>query len=141
MDKADVVIVGAGLAGLVAAAELALNDWMGSAQFDGPQDHWPRQWAERYIDFAAGDMRGWLHAMGIRWFPIVGWAERGGSFANGHGNSVPRFHLAWGVGPGVQAPFEARVRAHENAGRIHLRCRDHHGKRCRQGRDGRYSVR
>ncbi len=65
---------------------------MGSAQFDRKEDYWPRKWAEAYVDFAAGEMRPWLHGMGMRWFPIVGWAERGGSFANDHGNSVPRFH-------------------------------------------------
>ncbi len=171
MDQADVIIVGGGLAGLVAAAELgdrgkrvilldqepesflggqafwslggllmidtpeqrrmgirdnrdlALQDWMGSAQFDRPEDHWPRKVAEAYVDFAAGEMRPWLHAMGMRWFPIVGWAERGGSYANGHGNSVPRFHLTWGTGPGTMAPFEARVREHAKNGLIDLRFR------------------
>lgn len=171
MDQCDVIVVGGGLAGLVAASELAdrgksvviidqepeqflggqafwslgglflvdtpeqrrmgirdsrelaLNDWMGSAQFDRTEDYWPRKWAEAYVDFAAGEMRPWLHAMGMRWFPIVGWAERGGSFANGHGNSVPRFHLTWGVGPGTVEPFERRVRAHAAAGRIALKFR------------------
>ncbi|MBJ6370198.1 FAD-binding dehydrogenase [Sedimentitalea arenosa] len=171
MDDADVIIVGGGLAGLVAAAELgdrgkrvllldqeperflggqafwslgglfmvdtpeqrrmgirdcrdlALRDWMGSAQFDRPEDDWPRKWAEAYVDFAAGEMRPWLHAMGMRWFPIVGWAERGGGFATGHGNSVPRFHLTWGTGPGAMAPFERRVRAHVEAGRVTMKFR------------------
>src|SRR5690606_40215297 len=71
--------------------ELALQDWMGSARFDRPEDFWPQKFAEAYIDFAAGEMRHWLHAQGMRWFPVVGWAERGGGFAHGHGNSVPRF--------------------------------------------------
>ncbi|TNF58835.1 MAG: FAD-binding dehydrogenase [Rhodobacteraceae bacterium] len=171
MDQADVIIVGGGLAGLVAAAELgdrgkrvlildqegpqnlggqafwslgglfmvdtpeqrrlgirdsrdlALRDWMGSAGFDRPEDHWPRRWAEAYLDFAAGEMRGWLHDMGMRWFPVVGWAERGDGRAEGHGNSVPRFHLTWGTGPGVLEPFEARVRAHVQAGLIQIRFR------------------
>lgn len=170
-DEADAIIVGAGLAGLAAAAELgdrgkrvilldqepegflggqafwslgglfmvdtpeqrrmgitdsralAAQDWMGSAQFDRPEDDWPRKWAEAYLDFAAGEMRPWLHAMGLRWFPVVGWAERGGSYATGHGNSVPRFHVTWGTGPGVVAPFERRVRAHAEAGRIEMRFR------------------
>ncbi|WP_457112695.1 FAD-binding protein [Marmoricola sp. URHA0025 HA25] len=155
---ADVIIVGAGLAGLVAAAELAdagrkvllldqepeqslggqafwslgglflvdspeqrrmgikdsydlaLQDWMGSAQFDRDCDHWPRKWAEAYVGFAAGEKRQWLHDQGLRLFPVVGWAERGDGRAGGHGNSVPRFHLTWGTGPGVVAPFERRVR-------------------------------
>ncbi|WP_298359338.1 FAD-binding dehydrogenase [uncultured Litoreibacter sp.] len=169
--KADVVIVGAGLAGLVAAAELgdrgksvlivdqegpqnlggqahwslgglfmidtpeqrrmgikdshalALGDWLGSAQFDRPEDNLPRQWAEAYLDFAAGEMRPWLHEMGLRWFPVVGWAERGGGFADGPGNSVPRFHITWGTGPGVLQHFVRRCRAHEQAGRIAIKYR------------------
>lgn len=164
--QSDVVIIGAGLAGLVAAHELvargktvtildqegrqnlggqafwslgglcmidtpeqrrmrvkdshalATNDWMGSAQFDRPEDHWPRQWAQAYLDFAAGEMRSWLYSLGMRWFPIVGWAERGGSFANGHGNSIPRFHITWGTGPGVLKPFEARVLEAEKSGKV-----------------------
>ncbi|MFQ6551121.1 FAD-binding dehydrogenase [Aestuariibius insulae] len=166
MDRFDAIIVGGGLAGLAAAAELgdrgksvlildqeheaslggqafwslgglfmvdtpeqrrlrikdshdlALSDWMGSAQFDRPEDHWPREWARAYLDFAAGEMRSWLHQMGMRWFPVVGWAERGGAFASGHGNSVPRFHITWGTGPGVLEPFERRTRAHAEAGRV-----------------------
>lgn len=171
MDQADVIIVGGGLAGLVAAAELgdrgkrvilldqegpqnlggqafwslgglfmvdtpeqrrmgirdsrdlARGDWMGSAAFDRPEDDWPRRWAEAYLDFAAGGMRSWLHGMGMRWFPVVGWAERGGGFAGGHGNSVPRFHLTWGTGPGVLEPFVKRVEAHAAAGLVDLRFR------------------
>ena len=56
--------------------------------------------------------------MGHRLFPVVGWAERGDGRADGHGNSVPRFHITWGTGPGVVAPFERRVRAHAARGRI-----------------------
>lgn len=88
---------------------LARQDWMGSAGFDRPEDHWPRYWAEAYLDFASGEKRAWLHAMGMRWFPVVGWAERGGGLATGHGNSVPRFHVTWGTGPGVLAPFLRRA--------------------------------
>lgn len=168
---ADVIVVGAGLSGLVAAAEiadagkrvilleqegeqsiggqafwslgglflvdspeqrrlgikdsheLARQDWMGSAQFDRDEDHWPRLWADAYLDFAAGEKREWLHAMGHRIFPVVGWAERGDGRATGHGNSVPRFHITWGTGPGVVAPFEKRVRAHADTGPVVLRFR------------------
>ncbi len=157
--EADVIIVGAGLAGLVAASELidagrrviileqepeaslggqafwsfgglflvnspeqrrlgirdshdlALQDWLGSAGFDREEDLWPRRWAEAYINFASGEKYAWLHAQGIRFFPIVQWAERGGSLASGHGNSVPRFHVTWGTGPGVLEPFLRRVQA------------------------------
>jgi predicted oxidoreductase len=163
---ADVIVVGAGLAGLTAAAEvadagrrvilvdqegeqslggqafwslgglflvdspeqrrmgvrdsldLARQDWLGSAQFDREEDRWPRAWAEAYLHFAAGEKRSWLRQMGHRIFPVVGWAERGDGRADGHGNSVPRFHLTWGTGPGVVAPFERRVREHAAAGRV-----------------------
>jgi predicted oxidoreductase len=166
---ADVIVVGAGLAGLVAAAELAdagrrvivldqepeaslggqaywsfgglflvdspeqrrlgirdsrelaWQDWLGSAGFDRPEDAWPRRWAESYVDFAAGEKRSWLHAKGVRFFPVVGWAERGGYLADGHGNSVPRFHVTWGTGPAVVAPFSRRVR--DAGDRVQLRFR------------------
>ncbi|GGN69948.1 FAD-binding dehydrogenase [Streptomyces albiflavescens] len=168
---ADVIVIGAGLAGLAATAELvdagrkvilldqepeqsiggqahwsfgglffvdspeqrrlrikdshalALQDWMGTAAFDRPEDHWPRQWAEAYVDFAAGEKRSWLHRQGVRFFPVVGWAERGGYDANGHGNSVPRFHITWGTGPGLVAPFERRVRAGVARGLVQLKFR------------------
>src|SRR5271169_5248439 len=89
--------------------ELALTDWMGTAGFDRQEDHWPRRWAEAYVAFAAGEKRSWLRERGLRFFPVVGWAERGGYNAIGHGNSVPRFHLAWGTGPGVLEPFAKRA--------------------------------
>ena len=170
-QDADVIIVGAGLAGLVAAAELAdagrrviiveqepeqslggqafwslgglflvnspeqrrlgirdsyelaLQDWLGTAAFDREEDHWPRRWAEAYVAFAAGEKRSWLRAQGMRFFPVVNWAERGGYGAIGHGNSVPRFHLTWGTGPGVLAPFVRRVRDAEKRGRVTLKFR------------------
>ncbi|MBL8740255.1 MAG: FAD-binding dehydrogenase, partial [Myxococcales bacterium] len=77
-----------------------------------------RRWAEAYLDFAFGEKRSWLYAQGMRWFPAVGWAERGAAGAGLYGNSVPRFHVTWGTGPGVVEPFERRVRAHRQAGRI-----------------------
>ncbi|MEM6728485.1 MAG: FAD-binding protein, partial [Pseudomonadota bacterium] len=101
--------------GIKDSRALAALDWQGSAGFDRDEDAWPRRWAESYLDFAAGEMRSWLHGLGMRWFPAVGWAERGGSFATGHGNSVPRFHLTWGTGPGVLKPFEDRCREHQKS--------------------------
>ncbi|WP_406692887.1 FAD-binding dehydrogenase [Saccharopolyspora sp. ID03-671] len=168
---ADVIVVGAGLAGLVATAELAdagrrvvlvdqepeaslggqahwsfgglflvdspeqrrlgvrdshelaLQDWMGTAAFDRDEDHWPRKWAEAYVDFASGEKRAWMTAQGVKFFPLVQWAERGGYLACGHGNSVPRFHITWGTGPGVLEPFLRRVRAAEAQGLVELRFR------------------
>jgi predicted oxidoreductase len=103
--------------------DLALQDWLGSAGFDRPEDAWPRKWAEAYVAFAAGEKRAWLHAKGLRWFPVVGWAERGGYTATEHGNSVPRFHVTWGTGPGIVAPFVARLREAETRGLITFRFR------------------
>jgi len=111
------------LMGIRDTLDLARQDWMGSAAFDRPEDAWPRRWAEAYLDFAAGEKRSWLHAQGMRWFPVVGWAERGGYLATGHGNSVPRFHVTWGTGPGVLEPFLRRVAAAEARGLVTLRFR------------------
>lgn len=87
--------------------ELAWNDWRGSAQFDrlDDEDTWALQWARAYVEFAAGEKRSWLRGHGISFLPTVGWAERGDLRADGHGNSVPRFHVAWGTGTGVVKPF------------------------------------
>ncbi|MEY8655104.1 FAD-binding dehydrogenase [Brachybacterium paraconglomeratum] len=112
--------------GIRDSLELARQDWLGSASFeepDGSDDHWPRRWAEAYLQFAAGEKRDWLRSMGHRLFPVVGWAERGDGRAEGHGNSVPRFHLTWGTGPGLVEPFARRLAAHREAGRIELRTR------------------
>ena len=104
--------------------ELAWQDWLGTAGFDRErEDYWPRQWARAYVEWAAGEKRAWLHAMGVRWFPIVGWAERGGYAGDGPGNSVPRFHLTWGTGPAVVEPFARRVRAAVDAGLVTFRFR------------------
>ncbi|MFP5106098.1 FAD-binding dehydrogenase [Neobacillus sp. C211] len=171
--KFDVIVVGAGLAGLVATAELAeagtkvllldqepevsiggqawwsfgglflidspeqrrigirdsrelaWQDWLGAAGFDreDDEDYWGKKWAEAYVDFAAGEKREWLSGMGVRFFPVVGWAERGGYTAEGHGNSVPRFHIVWGTGPGLVKPFEARVRQAMEKGLVDYRPR------------------
>jgi uncharacterized protein len=103
--------------------ELAWQDWLGTAGFDRPDDLWPRRWAEAYVAFAAGEKRAWLHEQGLRFVPNVGWAERGGYGAIGHGNSVPRFHVTWGTGPGVIAPFVARVLDARRRGLVDLRFR------------------
>ena len=100
--------------------ELALADWLGSAAFDRLEDYWPRRWADAYVHFAAGEQRRWLHDFGVRWFPLVQWAERGGYAVPGHGNSVPRFHILWGTGPALVEPF-ADVVMHSQRVRIRSR--------------------
>jgi len=110
--------------GIRDSLELARQDWLGSAGFDDDADDtWPRRWAEAYLQFAAGEKREWLRSLGHRIFPVVGWAERGDGRAEGHGNSVPRFHLTWGTGPGIVEPFARRLAKHRAAGRIELRTR------------------
>ncbi|KIA62611.1 FAD-binding dehydrogenase [Nocardia vulneris] len=166
-QQADVIVVGAGLAGLVAthelvkagrkvlvldqenrnnlggqafwslgglfmvdtpeqrrlgikdSYELALQDWLGSAGFDrDDEDLWARQWAQAYVRFAATEKRDYLHELGLRITPVIGWAERGGGFADGHGNSVPRFHLTWGTGPEVVRVFAEPVLEGERRGLV-----------------------
>ncbi len=166
-DQADVIVVGAGLAGLVTTHELvkagkkvlvvdqeneanrggqafwslgglffvnspeqrrmgikdsqqlALQDWLGSAQFDRErEDHWPRKWAEAYVEFATNTKRDYLYELGLRVMPFVGWAERGDGTATGHGNSVPRFHPTWGTGPEVVRVFLEPVEAAEAKGQV-----------------------
>lgn len=156
--KVDVIVIGAGLAGLVTTAELtdagkrvllldqepqaslggqawwsfgglflvdtpeqrrlgihdslelAWQDWQGAAGFDREdEDYWGRRWAQAYVEFAAGEKREWLKSLGVSFFPVVGWAERGGYLAEGHGNSVPRFHIVWGTGPAILRPFEEKL--------------------------------
>ena len=109
--------------GIKDSLELARQDWAGTAGFDRDEDLWPRQWAEAYLQFAAGEKREWLRGMGVTFFPVVGWAERGGYTATGHGNSVPRFHIVWGTGPGILEPFVKRVRAGVDTGLVTLKFR------------------
>ncbi|MFM9695476.1 FAD-binding dehydrogenase [Streptomyces europaeiscabiei] len=117
------------LMGIKDSQELAWQDWLGTAGFDrgvddpSGQDHWAYKWAEAYVDFASGEKRSWLAGLGVQWFPIVGWAERGGGLADGHGNSVPRFHVTWGTGPAVVEPFEKKVRAAVSAGNVTFKFR------------------
>lgn len=108
--------------GVKDSAELALADWLGSAQF-GPDDRWGRAWAEGFVSFAAGEMRPWLAGQGVKWFPLVQWAERGGYEAGGHGNSVPRFHVTWGTGPGILEPFVRALLDARRAGQVDVRFR------------------
>ena len=107
--------------GIKDSHDLAWQDWLGTAGFDrmNDEDEWGYQWAKAYVDFAAGEKREWLRSLGVRFFPVVGWAERGGSLADGHGNSVPRFHIVWGTGPGIVRPFAEKVRQGIHEGLVH----------------------
>jgi len=106
--------------GIKDSKELAWQDWLGTASFDREEDedYWGKKWAEKYIEFSYQKKREWLRNMGVRFFPIVAWAERGGYLAEGHGNSVPRFHITWGTGPGLVEPFIKRLHEHIKNGRV-----------------------
>jgi predicted oxidoreductase len=106
--------------GIRDSVELAWNDWRGSAGFDrlDDEDSWATRWARAYVEFAAGEKRAWLHSHGITVLPTVGWAERGDLRADGHGNSVPRFHVAWGTGTGIVKPFADSALAAADRGLI-----------------------
>jgi predicted oxidoreductase len=109
--------------GIKDSYDLAMQDWMGSAGFDRDrEDHWPRQWAQAYVNFATTEKRQYLHDLGLRITPIVGWAERGGR-ADGHGNSVPRFHLTWGTGPELVRVFAEPVLKAEQQGLVEFKFR------------------
>lgn len=103
--------------------DLALNDWLGTARFDrlDDEDVWAKKWAEAYIRFAAFEKESYLKSMGIKFAPVLGWAERGGTSAAGHGNSVPRFHITWGTGPGLIEPFVNYCLSHPSFQAL-LRC-------------------
>jgi predicted oxidoreductase len=117
------------LMGVKDTYDLAWQDWLGTAGFDrgvdnpAGQDYWAYKWAQAYVQFAAGEKRSWLAGLGLQWFPMVGWAERGGGLADGYGNSVPRFHVTWGTGPAIVEPFEKKVRAGVAAGKVVFRFR------------------
>jgi predicted oxidoreductase len=96
--------------GIKDSRELALADWLNTAGFHREEDEWPRRWAHAFVDFATDGMEKYLKNLGLK-FLTVGWAERGAGSAEGHGNSVPRFHLSWGTGPEVVRIFEEPVRA------------------------------
>lgn len=106
--------------GIKDSHELAWQDWLGTAGFDRleDQDKWGYEWAKAYVDFATNEKYTWLKSKGISFFPVVGWAERGGSLAGGHGNSVPRFHIVWGTGPGIVEPFANQVLQAQKEGKI-----------------------
>ncbi len=111
------------------SADLALADWLASARFaegadrgEGPDRH-GYAWASAFIDLAAGELRPWLRSKGVRWFPLVQWAERGGHASHGRGNTVPRFHVTWGTGPGILDPFVRAARDARAAGTLDVRFR------------------
>jgi predicted oxidoreductase len=103
--------------GIPDSTELALEDWMRMADFD-PGDEWPRRWAEQYVTRARDDVGGWLKRHGVKFFPVVNWAERG---VHGDGNSVPRFHLTWGCGKALVDEVWGSIQSHRRRAALELR--------------------
>lgn len=99
------------LSGIHDSVTLALDDWLTYGEL-GPDDVWPRRWAEAYVSRCLEDVRGWTKRWGVRYFPAVNWTERGYFVP---GNSVPRFHIVWGTGVGLVDPLAAALRGHANA--------------------------
>jgi predicted oxidoreductase len=96
---------------------LALEDWLRIAEFDA-EDVWPRRWAEQYVTRARDDVGAWLREIGVKFFPVVNWAERGNF---GDGNSVPRFHLTWGTGKALVQAVWGAIESHPRRHALDLR--------------------
>jgi predicted oxidoreductase len=105
--------------GIRDSVELALEDWTRIADFE-QEDVWPRRWAEEYVARARDEVGGWLRQHGVRFFPVVNWAERG---VFGDGNSVPRFHLTWGCGQGLVDAVRDSIEQHPRRRELDLRFR------------------
>ncbi len=163
--QTDVVVVGAGLAGIVAAiellnrgrhvllmdrdveenfgglakesfggiwfagtplqkkykiedgAELGLADWLSFGEL-GPEDRWPRAWAEAYVQRCVPEVYEWLTRLGIRFMPMPMWVERG---LHVPGNSVPRWHVVWGTGHELATCLTGQLLTHPAAIRLERR--------------------
>ncbi|MGB5165614.1 MAG: FAD-dependent oxidoreductase, partial [Woeseiaceae bacterium] len=102
--------------GIKDTPEIALQDWLSFAEFDA-DDHWPRQWAEAYVNDSNERVYHWLHDLGCRFLPAVNWVERG-QYARG--NSVPRYHVAWGTGDGLVRRFLDLLQQHSHADKLSL---------------------
>ena len=155
---ADVIVVGAGLAGLVATAELAdagkrvilleqepeaslggqafwslgglflvdtpeqrrmgirdshelaWQDWLGTRRLRPRRGRLAAALGRGVRRLRGGEKRAWLREMGHRFFPIVGWAERGDGTATGTATPCRASTSRGAPGPGVVEPFERRVR-------------------------------
>ncbi|MFL5823369.1 MAG: FAD-binding dehydrogenase [Solirubrobacteraceae bacterium] len=105
--------------GIADSVQLALGDWSRVAEFS-PEDDWPRRWAQEYVARARDEVGGWLKRYGVRFFPVVNWAERG---VYGDGNSVPRFHLTWGCGQALIDSIWGAIERHPRRSRLDVRFR------------------
>ncbi|KYZ87443.1 FAD-binding protein [Alloalcanivorax xenomutans] len=94
--------------------ERLFDDWLRAARF-GPGDHWGRAWAETYAHQCRGEVYDWLRRLGVRFVPSVQWVERG---LYGDGNSLPRYHIAWGCGRGMVETLLHHLNKHPNRHRL-----------------------
>jgi len=100
--------------------EIALRDWLSFGEFgrDPQREHWPRRWAEAYVNESA-DTYAWLRARGLSFLPMPLWVERG---LDGNGNSVPRWHVTWGTGHALAGTVAKRLLGHSRRAALTLHC-------------------
>lgn len=97
--------------GIADSSELFWQDWQQAAQFQ-PNSLWAQRWAQAYCEHNRSEIYDWLQGYGIGFFPVVQWPERG-NYADG--NSLPRYHIAWGCGQGVVRSLLQALHNHANA--------------------------
>ncbi|SCY54885.1 FAD-binding protein [Desulfoluna spongiiphila] len=107
--------------GIRDSPELALSDWLSCADFE-EDAHWPRKWAELYVHRSGDIIHEFLKDRKVIFLPVVNWPERG---LFKPGNSVPRWHIAWGTGFGIIEGIQGWLRAHHKRGNleVHFGCK------------------
>jgi uncharacterized protein len=105
--------------GIVDSPDLALRDWLRCARFE-EGDVWPRLWAELYCNRSLDLIHSYLHRAGVTFLPVVNWVERG-LFTSG--NTVPRWHIAWGTGHAIVEQVVRALTTHPKTGRHSIRFR------------------
>lgn len=101
--------------GIADPSELFWRDWQQAAKFT-PDNLWAQRWAHAYCEHNRSEVYDWLQRYGVSFFPVVQWPERGNY---GDGNSVPRYHLAWGCGQGIVRSLVQRLLEHPNVHLLH----------------------
>lgn len=110
--------------GINDSKQLALDDWMAAAEFpDNHDNHHAKAWAHTYIERNMEDIYEWLTGFGLRFFPVVHWVERGdyGFQQGSRGNSVPRYHVAWGTGWEVTQTLINVLLNHKNKDKLTIK--------------------
>ncbi|WND03101.1 FAD-binding protein [Temperatibacter marinus] len=96
--------------------ERAKKDWYSFADFEAT-DHWPRAWADYYIENSNEKVFHWLKERGIGFLPAVQWVERG---LHDRGNSVARYHVLWGTSQFMTKTLILRLKPYIDTGRLSL---------------------